>query len=99
MTDLTNDFTRPATKVACCMAVPRSLPGVYPSSVAVLAIAEFRKDFPELAARLESMRECARATRGPACGDTASAAGADFSALPDGNHGDNQTPTTDKAVL
>ena len=42
---------------------------------------------------------CAAASRGPACGDTAPAAGVEFSAYPDGNNGDNQANLTDKAVL
>ena len=50
------------------MPVLCSLPGVFPSNVAVLAIAEFRKDFPLLAFRLESMRD--------ACGGGGSDAGA-----------------------
>ena len=92
-------FSRPATNVASCMAVAGRMPGVFPSNVAVLAIAEFRKDFPRLAARLDAMRQ-------DACGGAGSDAGAgaaegvlEFSVHPDGNNGDNLTNLTDKAVL
>lgn len=47
--------------------------------------------------RAEKVREAAL-PGGPACGVSASAAGVEFSTYPDGNHGDNQTQTTDKAV-
>jgi len=57
MTQDKTAFSHPVTKVVGRMAVPRSLPGVFPASVAVLAIDSFRKDFPCLAARLESIRE------------------------------------------
>ena len=91
-------FTHPATKVVRCMAVSGSLPGVFPSNVAVLAVSEFRKTFPELAHCFDALRAEA-ALRGPACGDTASAEGVQFSVIPHGNHGDNQITATDKAVL
>lgn len=39
-------------------------------------------------------RRSQRAARGPACGDTRHAEGAEAPALPDGNHGENLTPRT-----
>ena len=69
--------------------------------VHTLAIAEFRKDFPFLADRLDAMRSAAMVRVGGVAeslrdGDDG---GAQFSAYPDGNHGDNLTHPTDKAVL
>lgn len=68
------------------------------SNVRGLAIAQFRRDWPFMAASLDGMRDKA-ALRGPACGDTASAAGALPSVHPHGNHGDNLTNLTGKGVL
>jgi hypothetical protein len=82
-------FSHPATKVASCMAVASGLPGVFPSNVAVLAVSEFRKTFPELAARFDALRAEA-ALRGPACGDTASAEGVPEFVTPPSNTGVNK---------
>lgn len=59
-----------------------------------LAVNEFRRDWPFMAIRLDSMRVKA-ATGGPACGVPLSFASALKSALegPDGNHGDNNLTT------
>ena len=43
--------------------------------------------------------QLAAVPRGPAGGDTAPAAGVDFSADPHGNHGDSKTQTTAGGVL
>lgn len=164
MTEPTNDFSHPATKVASCMAVIGSLQGVSMKDTAPIAHSGSRLNFAVFVdlpsspsgarvvlkttvqvfcidplkpssfdheqllllaldrvrwqkaqsldpfsgprEKLKTIRrefadkvERARATRGPACGDTVPAAGAEFSDLPDGNHGDIQTPTTTKAVL
>lgn len=58
------------------------------SDIALLAIKEFRKDWPFMASLLDDMR--AKAATGHACG--AAGAGARASKCltpPDGNHGDN----------
>ena len=68
--------------------------------VHTLAIAEFRKDFPALAACLESMRDKAALGR---AGDSVAASlrdgGAGLSAYPDGNNGDNGINLTTGGVL
>lgn len=89
----------PATKNADCLAVVGVLPGVCASHVLALAYKELRKNHPFLIMRLELALQLAAVPRGPACGDTAPAAGAVFSADPHGNHGDSKTQTTAGGVL
>ena len=83
------------------MAVAGSVPGVFPANVALLALDAFKKDFPYIAACLDAMRSDAMMRGDGAAGSLrdGGAGGAPFSVHPHGNHGDNQTTPTDKAVL
>lgn len=73
----------------------KSLPPVFNPNDPREKIKAIRAEF---AAKAEVHRAAAQ-PRGPACGDTACAAGGHFSTVPDGNNGDNLTHLTGKAVL
>ncbi len=85
-----NQFSPPVTNLADCVEVVGQQLAVYPSNVAVLALESFRKDFPELAARLESMRANVCGGRMPSEAACA-AAGGPRVVTPPSNTGVNKT--------